>query len=273
MLPDHFIVNMLQSLGLFMAIGLGFALLSRAFAITERSAFFSRELARNILYFLLGPLYAIALVAVILLGLLQLGMDDAAIQTHLAGGAPWLRAWPLWQQVLGLMLLMDLLQYGAHRWLHGKALWPFHAIHHAPTTIDWHHANRFHPINYLLYITLTSAVCVLVGFPLEVIIWLGPFNMAYSLMVHANLNWSFGPLRYVLASPVFHRWHHSADPEAAGKNLAPTFPFIDLIFGSFYMPRDKQPLQLGAPGADVPQSVWGQMRYPFVQARALLGGK
>ena len=31
-----------------------------------------------------------------------------------------------------------------------------------------------------------------------------------SAFVHANLNWTLGPFRYVLASPVFHRWHHTA---------------------------------------------------------------
>ena len=271
LLPDHFIVNTLSSLATFMAVGAVFTLLSLRFSITKRTAFFSRELARNLVYYLIGPLYNFALALVVAVGLIYLGKDDAAIAQHVQHGAPFFAQWALWQQALALMLVMDFLQYGVHRWLHGAALWPFHAIHHAPHDIDWHHSLRFHPLNYLVYITFTSAICVLLGFSLEVILWLAPFNMVYSQMVHTNLNWTFGPLRYVLASPVFHRWHHSDQPEAAGKNLAPTFPFIDLIFGSFYMPRDKQPLTLGAPGADVPDSVWGQMRYPFLQVRALLG--
>jgi hypothetical protein len=27
--------------------------------------------------------------------------------------------------------------------------------------------------------------------------------------VHTGLNWTFGPFRYLIASPVFHRWHHT----------------------------------------------------------------
>ena len=273
MLPEHFVINLVESLGLFLAMGAGFTLLARFCSITQREPFFTRELARNLFYYLLGPIYSLLLALLVVIALLHLGKDDAAISHHLQHGAPMFAGWALWQQALALLLVMDLLQYWAHRWLHGAALWPFHAIHHAPTRMDWHHATRFHPVNYLLYITATSALCVVIGFSMEVMLWLAPFNMAYSLMVHANLNWRFGPLRYVLASPVFHRWHHSDTPEAAGKNLAPTFPFIDLIFGTFYMPRDKQPLTLGAPGSHVPDSLWGQMRYPFVQARALLGRK
>ena len=54
---------------------------------------------------------------------------------------------------------------------------------------------------------------------------------------HANLDWTFGPLRYVIASPVFHRWHHSADAASRETNYAPMFPVWDLMFGTFHMPR------------------------------------
>ena len=36
-----------------------------------------------------------------------------------------------------------------------------------------------------------------------------PFLTFYAIFVHASVNWDFGPLRYVVATPVFHRWHHS----------------------------------------------------------------
>ena len=49
----------------------------------------------------------------------------------------------------------------------------------------------------------------MLGISPEVFIFLAPFNVWHSALVHANLNWSFGPLKYVLASPVSHRWHHT----------------------------------------------------------------
>ncbi len=83
----------------------------------------------------------------------------------------------------------------------------------------------------------------------------------HAALVHANLNWTFGPFRYVLASPVFHRWHHVSDPAVRDKNFSPTFPVFDLVFGTFHMPRGELPAGYGAEG--VPPHFLGQMAYPF----------
>ena len=85
--------------------------------------------------------------------------------------------------------------------------------------------------------------------------------MVHGGLVHANLNWTFGPFRYVLASPVFHRWHHSNDPAVRDKNFAPTFPVLDVLFGTFHMPPGRLPSGYGAEG--VPDSFLRQMAYPF----------
>ena len=83
---------------------------------------------------------------------------------------------------------------------------------------------RFHPINNLLEFTLADVAVLLMGFSPAALVVLTPFNLIYSAMVHANLNWTFGPLRYVFASPVFHRWHHTTQEEGLDKNFASTFP-------------------------------------------------
>ena len=51
---------------------------------------------------------------------------------------------------------------------------------------------------------------LLAGISPNVMLWVGPFTTATSAFVHANLNWTLGPFKYVLASPVFHRWHHTS---------------------------------------------------------------
>jgi len=97
-------------------------------------------------------------------------------------------------------------------------------------------------------------------------IWIGiPFNLVIGPLVHANLDWTFGPFRYVIASPVFHRWHHVKDPAFRDKNFAPTFPVLDLMFGTFYMPKGVLPQGFGVD--DAPRHFLGQMVYPF---RAML---
>ena len=72
-------------------------------------------------------------------------------------------------------------------------------------------------------------------------LWLGPFNIFHSAFVHANLNWDLGPFRYVIATPVFHRWHHTAPNEGGNTNFAGTFPLWDILFGTFRMPENRLP--------------------------------
>jgi WD40 repeat protein len=91
----------------------------------------------------------------------------------------------------------------------------------------------------------------------------------HSTMVHANLNWTFGPLRYVFASPVFHRWHHTTLREGLNKNFASTFPFLDVIFGTFYMPLGKLPAEFGNGEAGFPEDFWGQFIQPFARKTQL----
>src|SRR5690242_7642975 len=40
-------------------------------------------------------------------------------------------------QGIEMIFLADFIGYGAHRLLHGKSLWRFHAIHHATRRLNW----------------------------------------------------------------------------------------------------------------------------------------
>jgi sterol desaturase/sphingolipid hydroxylase (fatty acid hydroxylase superfamily) len=170
---------------------------------------------------------------------------------------------PILAQVAIILLLTDLLQYWGHRLFHRNPLWRFHCIHHAPTRVDWLTSVRIHPVNFVLYSTLINSLIGLLGFSAETLFFLVPFNVLSAFLVHANLDWTFGPFRYVIASPVFHRWHHTYCDQGGDKNFAPTFPFLDLAFGTFYMPNGELPLIFGTPYNDVPDHLLGQLRYPF----------
>jgi sterol desaturase/sphingolipid hydroxylase (fatty acid hydroxylase superfamily) len=170
---------------------------------------------------------------------------------------------PLWQQCLAILLIQDVMLYGIHRAFHSRLAWKFHAIHHSPTVLDWMSTSRTHPVNHLLEFALADVVVLLMGFAPAALVALVPFNMIYSAMVHANLNWTFGPLRHVFASPVFHRWHHTTREEGLDKNFASTFSFLDVIFGTFHMPPGRLPEQFGTGDADFPEDFWGQFVHPF----------
>ena len=173
---------------------------------------------------------------------------------------------PVAAQALLVLIITDICQYWLHRLLHGRALWPFHAVHHSSTHVDWHTTWRVHPVNFLIYSAAVAALVRGLGFSPLVYVVLAPFNIFMGAFVHANLNWSLGPLKYVIAGPVFHRWHHSDDPAVRDKNFAPTFPVLDLLFGTFHMPRGEAPQSYGAQG--VPDNIVGQMIYPFATIAA-----
>ena len=92
---------------------------------------------------------------------------------------------------------------------------------------------------------LADVALLLAGISPNVFVFLGPLTIAHSAFVHANLNWTLGPFKYVVAGPVFHRWHHTAAREGMDKNFAPTFPWLDVIFGTFYMPAGRVPTEFG----------------------------
>ncbi len=109
---------------------------------------------------------------------------------------------------------------------------------------------------------------LLLGFDPLVFAVVAPVTTLYAILLHADVPWTFGPLRHVLASPVFHRWHHSSEPEARDKNFAGFLPLWDHLFGTFYMPAVDRPIAVGTPNDPVPAGFWKQLVYRFRKARA-----
>ncbi|MBV9995573.1 MAG: sterol desaturase family protein [Caulobacteraceae bacterium] len=236
----------------------------------EQPRFARRELADDALYWFSAIFYAD------LGGLFLKAAAQTLAPTHSAGllaaiaaGYGWASHAPLLVQAILILLALDFIQYWLHRLFHGRALWPFHAIHHSAEQVDWTTAYRFHPVNFILYNTGAVTLVKLAGFSPLAFVIIGPFNLVASALVHANLDWTFGPFRYLLASPVFHRWHHVRDPSVRNRNFAPTFPILDVIFGTFYMPKGILPRDYGVEG--VPPHFLGQLAYPFVVYAERLG--
>jgi sterol desaturase/sphingolipid hydroxylase (fatty acid hydroxylase superfamily) len=220
----------------------------------------------DILYFFIVPtLSRFVLIFYISIGVFILFHQESTetIQTYLQNGFGPLSRMPVWWQAAAVFLIADVMLYWTHRCFHRKTLWRWHAIHHSTKEVDWLSTYRFHPINIWLSFTVVDAIMLLAGFSPEAVSTMAAFNMIYSAMVHANLNWTFGPFKYIFASPVFHRWHHTAQEEGMNKNFAPTFPLLDIVFGTFYMPEGKLPEHYGVPGSNIPTDFIGQITWPF----------
>ena len=229
----------------------------------DQHRFWPKGLTDDMLYFFVSLLFYGALTAWMTRLVVETSLGDRApaALTAMEHGYGWLPHLPLVLQCLVLLAVVDVYQYWWHRAFHGRTLWWFHAVHHSAQEVNWSTTYRIHPVNYLIYNAAIAVLTKLMGFSPTAFFAVAMFNMVHSGLVHANLNWTFGPFRYVLASPVFHRWHHSNNPAVRDKTFAPTFPILDVMFGTFHMPAHELPADFGAEG--VPDHFLAQMLYPF----------
>ena len=168
---------------------------------------------------------------------------------------------PLWLQGIEVFVIGDFLGYWQHRLFHARALWPFHAVHHSSTELDWLSSVRLHPINDIGAKLIVAVPLIALGFNLTPVAFYAPVTTFYAIMVHANVRWDLGPFRAVFTSPAFHRWHHTKADEGLNKNFAGAFPLWDILFGTYYMPH-RQPTVFGIDDA-MPAGFVGQMLQPF----------
>lgn len=263
------ILNTWQDMGLYYAgFAVLFAVLSRKYACNPEMNYWQQgTIGTDLIYSFVMPIFSkyVKLFFLILIVQQLMGLDTTEAQQAYFdhGFGPLATLHPLLQAVL-ILVISDIILYWTHRLFHRPGLWKIHAIHHSSKVLDWPSAARFHPINVWLTFTLVDIGLLLLGFSPEAFIWLVPFNVFYSAFVHANLNWTLGPLAPVLASPVFHRWHHTSANEGGNKNFAPTFPVLDIIFGTYHMPKGKLPDEYGVSDPHFPIARFiDQLFYPF----------
>ncbi len=241
------------------ALALVFTVLDHFWACNPGTPWWrKRELVTDVCYWFFVPVFA----RVLRIGLLVLGAGfvfnihgaDELIAFYDNGHGP-LAQLPLWAQGLLFVVLSDFMLYWSHRVFHGGGFWKYHAIHHSSEELDWISAARFHPVNLMLGTIAADVILLMAGISPNVMIWVGPFTTFHSAFVHANLNWTLGPFKYVLATPVFHRWHHTALDEGGNTNFAGTFPVWDLLFGTFRMPQGQLPESYGKDEANIPPEI------------------
>lgn len=173
-----------------------------------------------------------------------------------------IRGQPLWLQVIEILLLADIGFYLAHRAFHAVPfLWRFHAVHHSIEELDWLAGFRVHPIDQILTKTASYLPVLLLGFSDSAIIVFALIYKWQSIAIHSNTRFRFGPLRWLIATPQFHHWHHANQSEAHDRNFAGQLAFLDLIGGTLHMPG-------GMPGrygidAPMPQRYDLQLIHPF----------
>jgi lathosterol oxidase len=171
---------------------------------------------------------------------------------------------PLLLQMIEILLLTDFVQYWVHRAFHRLPfLWRVHAIHHSTERMDWLAGSRLHIVDILMTRGLTYMPLFVLGFADTALLGYGVIVTIQATLIHANLRFTFGSLRYWLVTPQFHHWHHSDQPEAIDKNFAVHLPIWDWLFGSYYLPGDQWPSTYGIQGAKPPDGFFKQAFWPF----------
>ena len=227
-----------------------------------------REVLTDLMYWFFVPLITrMVRISLLIMGagvLFNMHTPEELIAFYDNGHGP-LAQLPFVVQLVLFMVVSDFLLYWTHRFFHGPAMWKYHAIHHSSEDVDWISAARFHPVNLFLGTVAVDVILLLAGISPDVMVWLGPFTIFHSAFVHANLNWTLGPFKYVIATPVFHRWHHTGLEEGGDTNFAGTFPIWDILFGTFRMPKGVLPGEYGAGDPVMPHDFPEQIAYPFRQ--------
>jgi sterol desaturase/sphingolipid hydroxylase (fatty acid hydroxylase superfamily) len=249
----------------FIVLGVVFRSLERRYARGPLRPFWRRDRLLDFGWLLFNSILTQPVVsAVVLLSIVQWSLLTGVELRELSAlgevlhGRSWVSRWPLAAQVVVGLVLADFIGYWTHRMFHRGALWRAHAIHHSARTLDWLSAVRNHPLNELLGALCVGVPLVILGFAPAVFASVSVILGLHGLLLHTDVPWDFGPLRYVLASPRFHRWHHTSQREGQDKNFAGLFPVWDLAFGTFYLPRDRSPVSFGVDGV-VPTTFFAQL--------------
>ena len=173
---------------------------------------------------------------------------------------------PIVQAAL-MLLAADFLRYWLHRASHewSPLLWRFHAVHHSPPKLYWVNVGRFHPLEKSLQFLCDAAPFIVLGVSGEVLALYFVFYSLNGICQHCNIELRLGLLNYVISGPELHRWHHSRETRESNKNYGNNVIVWDLLFGSYFLPRDYEVAELGLRNRAYPLDFLRQMRTPFVK--------
>jgi lathosterol oxidase len=249
---DWFVLDLL-------GLALVFVPLERCFALAREQRILRAGWRTDLAHFLVNHLLvsALALLSIAPATLLLGDFVSPNLQAAIAGR-------PLALQIALAIATADAFQYAAHRAFHASpALWRFHAIHHSSRAMDWLAGSRLHLVDLVATRALSFVPLFFLGFSEAALAGYLAIVSVQAVFLHANLRMRLGPLRWLVASPEFHHWHHAREP--VDKNFAVHLPLIDRAFGTAWLPGGF-PEHYGIAGDPVPEGWWRQLRLPFGDA-------
>lgn len=230
--------------------------LERAVPYDRGQPFLREGFFTDLVFYALVQNYVLALV---ISGIIRwVDQGTGLSRLHLVSG------WPVGWQVVFFVVTHDLYIYAFHRWQHSSlVLWRLHEAHHSVQQVDWLAGARSHAFEILVNQTIEFAPMLLLGAPPEVPLIKGMVSAVWGMYIHANIGVRSGRLQYFLNGPEAHRWHHSTDLAPPGMNFGTKLAIWDLLFGTFYLPKERKPTGYGLTYVDFPKGYLRQNLFAF----------
>lgn len=181
--------------------------------------------------------FTITLAAPAVAGAIAAGREALGFAAGPAISLPMIVPHPVLAALL-FLFVHDFLYYWYHRLQHAwRPLWLIHSVHHSDTELNATSYVRQHVFDNVIHsFVVTVPLYLVVGVDLDTMVFIATIGVGVQFFIHANLPISFGPLSFLIASPLQHRVHHSTDAAASNANFASMFPVWDLAFGTYKHP-------------------------------------
>ncbi len=214
--------------------------------------FIHMVVAQIIMPRLLKPLYLATLIS----GLTYLIGERAS--------SLWPHDWPLIAQLFLMLLVAEFGRYWVHRWAHEVHwMWKFHAVHHSPNRLYLLNAGRFHPLEKIYFLIPEVVPFLALGVNTETTALYFVFNGIHGLFQHSNIYLKLGMMNYIFSMTELHRWHHSKAIEQSNTNYGNNLIVWDIIFGTFFWPKEREVGSIGLHNPEYPKDYLGQLAAPF----------
>jgi sterol desaturase/sphingolipid hydroxylase (fatty acid hydroxylase superfamily) len=176
---------------------------------------------------------------------------------------------PFFLRIFVFFIIIDFVQWCTHRLLHKfDFLWNFHKVHHSVKQMGFAAHLRYHWMEPVVYNSLKYIpLAIIGGFSARDVALVHFFNITIGHLNHANINWDYGFLKYVLNNPKMHIWHHAKKlpkERQNGVNFGITLSIWDYIFKTNYIPHSGRDIELGFNGDErFPENFLKQELYPL----------
>lgn len=180
-----------------------------------------------------------------------------------------INTFPYWIRLFVFFIVIDFVQWFTHTLLHKyEFLWNFHKVHHSVKQMGFAAHLRYHWMEPVLYNSMKYIpLAVIGGFTAQDVALVHFFNITIGHLNHANINWDYGWLKYILNNPKMHIWHHAKDlplERKKGVNFGITLSIWDYLFKTNYIPHNGRDIEIGFDGDEYfPKDFIGQEIYPL----------